>query len=512
MLIHQIEQRLPDSDVLAQIIAENSVYGLVMMDGQGYCVYANQAWVDMCGFTLEEFKAKPLHDLVHHHHPDGRPFPLEECPIGCTLGKNMKVRGHEDLFFRKNGTPFPVACAATPIVNDGVPVLMILEVRDISEEKKICEQLQASDRRKDEFLAMLAHELRNPMAPIRAAAELLHLAPGNEDIVRRSSSIIDRQIRHMVGLVDDLLDVSRVTRGMVLLAKTRVDMKRVVAAAIEQGQPLIDARKHRLMVQIGSDDALVAGEQMRLIQVVANLLNNAAKYTPEGGTITLAVESRPQSVHVTVSDTGIGMAPDMVRHAFDLFMQAERAPDRAQGGLGLGLALVKSLVELHGGSVACSSAGPGQGSSFSLSLPRLPGHCRQTADPGDDPGQLPARDLRILLVDDNVDAAMTLAMLLESMGHQVLVEHDPYRALETASTGAPDVCILDIGLPGIDGYELARRLRALPGNGPAILIGLSGYGQEADRAQALSAGFDYYLVKPLDMTKLVAIFSAIAPD
>lgn len=440
MLITHIERQLLDKDLLAQIIAENSVHGLVMMNGQGYCIYANQAWLDMCGFTLEEFQAKPLHDLVHHHHPDGRPFPLEECPIGCTLGKNMKVRGHEDLFFRKSGAPFSVACAATPIVRDGVPVLMILEVRDISEEKKVREQLAASDRRKDEFLAMLAHELRNPMAPIRAAAELLQRAPGDGDIVRRSSAIIDRQIVHMVGLVDDLLDVSRVTRGMVLLQKTQVDIKRVVAGAVEQAQPLMESRRHSLIVNIPPADTIVSGEQMRLIQVVANLLNNAAKYTPEGGTIVLAVECTDADVNVTVSDTGIGMAPEMARQAFDLFMQAERAPDRSQGGLGLGLALVKSLVELHGGTVRCNSAGLGAGSTFSIHLPRLIGQVRTTPAARDGNVVGPREEsLRILVVDDNEDAALTLAMLLESMGHQVLVEHDPYRALETARTGRPQV-------------------------------------------------------------------------
>lgn len=513
MLIHQIEQRLPDSGVLAQIIAENSVHGLAMMDNQGYCLYANQAWLEMTGFTLDEFKDKTLHDLVHHHRPDGRPFPIEECPIGCTLGKNMKVRGHEDLFFRKDGTPFPVACAATPIVKDGVPVLMILEVRDISEEKKVQEQLQASDRRKDEFLAMLAHELRNPMAPILAAAELLRLAPGNGEIVKRSSTIIDRQIKHMVGLVDDLLDVSRVTRGMVLMQKTQVDMKRVVAEAVEQAQPLIEARKHSLTLNLTSEEALVNGEQMRLIQVLANLLNNAAKYTPEGGTIALTLQSTGTEVQVTVSDTGIGMAPDMVRHAFDLFIQAERAPDRSQGGLGLGLALVKSLVELHGGTVSCSSAGLGSGSTFSVSLPRLVEQYRSTPHaPEENRITSPGESLRILVVDDNEDAAQTLAMLLDSMGHEVLVEHDPYRALETAVTETPRVCMLDIGLPGIDGNELARRLRARPENANTTLIALTGYGQEDDRATAYAAGFDYYLVKPVDAKKLGTILAGMAPD
>lgn len=513
MFIDEIHQRFPDSSLLAQLIAENSVHGLVMMDAQGYCRYGNKAWLDMTGYTLEEFAARPLHDLVHHHHPDGRPFPLAECPIGCTLGKNMVVRGHEDVFFRKDGSAFPVACAATPVVQDGAPILMILEVRDITDDQHARERLQAADRRKDEFLAMLAHELRNPMAPIRAAAELLRKAPGNEELVRRAGAIIERQVGHMVGLVDDLLDVSRVTRNMVVLDKDVVDMKRVFAEAVEQAQPLIDARGHALALRMPHDEVLVGADQMRLVQVVANLLNNAAKYTPEGGRISLALECTATMVEVTVSDTGIGMTREMVQHAFELFMQAERASDRAQGGLGLGLALVKGLVELHGGSVRCRSAGLGRGSSFSVYLPRL-------AREGDDAPQagrragavLPADPMRILVVDDNRDAAVTLAMLLEAMGHEVLVEHDPYRALALAGSERPQVYMLDIGLPGIDGLELARRLRARPENAGATLIALTGYSQERDRERALAAGFDHHLAKPVDTARLAALLGRTRSD
>lgn len=508
MFIDEIHQRFPDTGLLAQLIAENSVHGLVMMDAQGYCRYANKAWLDMSGYTLEEFAARPLHDLVHHHHPDGRPFPLHECPIGCTLGKNMVVRGHEDVFFRKDGSPFPVACAATPMIQDGAPVLMILEVRDITEEKQARERLQAADRRKDEFLAMLAHELRNPMAPIRAAAELLRKAPGNEDMVRRAGTIIERQVGHMVGLVDDLLDVSRVTRNKVVLDKAAVDMKRVLAEAVEQAQPLIEARGHRLALRMPDDAVVVSGDQMRLVQVLANLLNNAAKYTPAGGAITLAMERSGALVEVTVSDTGIGMTPDMVAHAFEPFMQAQRGSDRAQGGLGLGLALVKGLVELHDGKVACRSAGLGQGSSFSVSLPGLEEGARSLPQAGA-AGAAAAHPLRILVVDDNRDAASTLSMLLEAMGHQVSVEHDPRRALENAEGAPPDVYLLDIGLPGIDGHELAARLRARPENSGATLIALSGYSQERDRDRALAAGFDHHLAKPVDSARLAALLAGL---
>ena len=505
--MHDIKHRLPDSSLLAQLIAENSVHGLAMMDEHGYCIYGNQAWLDMTGFTLDEFATKSLHDMVHHHHPDGRPFPMSECPIGCTLGRNMVVRGHEDVFFRKDGSAFPVACAATPVLKDGAPILMILEVRDISEEKLAREQLQALDRRKDEFLAMLAHELRNPMAPIRAAAELLRRAPGDQALVRRASAIIERQVGHMVGLVDDLLDVSRVTQSIVVLEKAQVDMKRVLAGAVEQAQPLIDARRHKLTLHMAPEDAIVLGEQMRLVQVVANLLNNAAKYTPEGGAIALRMACSATEVVVTVSDTGIGMTADMVQNAFKLFMQAERASDRAQGGLGLGLALVRSLVELHGGAVTCQSAGPGKGSSFTIVLPRLVEQAGVTVDAGTRAGPAAAA-ARILLVDDNRDAALTLGLLLEAMGHDVAVEHDPVRALDLTRTEPRQVYLLDIGLPGMDGKVLASLLRERPENAAATLIALTGYNQEGDRDRALAAGFDHYLVKPVDTDALAALLAA----
>jgi len=378
---------------------------------------------------------------------------------------------------------------------------------DITERKAVEEKLREADRRKDEFLAMLAHELRNPLAPIGAAAELLQRMKLDEAMIKRTSQIIGRQVGHMTGLIDDLLDVSRVTRGLVQLEIEPLDVGAVLHEAVEQVMPLIQARRHDLALRQPPPGTLVAGDRKRLVQVVANLLNNAAKYTPEGGRLEIgSALDADGRVCIEVLDNGIGMAPELAVRAFELFAQAERSSDRASGGLGLGLALVKSLVELHGGVVACDSAGPGRGSRFAVCLPLLECQDATAAPPCEElPIDAQPGSLRVMIVDDNVDAAVTLSMLLESGGHRVAVEHDALRALECARQFSPQVCLLDIGLPEVDGLELARRLRALPQAMDALLVAVTGYGQARDRDQILGAGFDHHLVKPIDTGRLYAL-------
>ena len=382
---------------------------------------------------------------------------------------------------------------------------------DITQRKAAQEQLAIADRRKDEFLAMLAHELRNPLAPIGAAAELLQAGRVDESCVRRTSEIIGRQVRHLSSLVDDLLDVSRVTRGQVELDMEPLDMRQVADDAIEQTAPLLSARRHHLALTLPPHAPCVMGDRKRLVQVLANLLNNAAKYTPEGGHVALAIDVDPSYVVVRVEDNGIGMAPELVERAFELFTQAERPSDRSLGGLGLGLALVRSLVTLHDGTVRCTSAGMGKGSAFVVSLPRRSARGAVSGPSGNGGEALaPAqRTLRIMVVDDNVDAAAMLAMLLESHGHTLAVEHDARGALARSDGFAPDVFLLDIGLPDISGTELARRLRAAPRTCRAMLVAITGYGQERDRRDTLAAGFDHHLVKPVDMRQLFALLAGM---
>jgi signal transduction histidine kinase/ActR/RegA family two-component response regulator len=366
------------------------------------------------------------------------------------------------------------------------------------------------DQRKDEFLAMLGHELRNPLAPIRAASDLLRLPSLGRDKIQQTSEIISRQVQHMTGLIDDLLDLSRVSRGLVTLDETLLDARQIVGNAVEQVRPLLDARRHRVTIQTPHDAAFVHGDQKRLVQIVANVLNNAAKYTPEGGEITVALDLDADSVRFTVSDNGIGIAPPMLDHVFDMFAQAERSSDRSQGGLGIGLALVKNLVTLHRGQVAAFSEGIGKGSRFTVTLPRAAAPAGDTVSTLDGMGPADAHGLRLLIVDDNADAGQMLGLCLEAAGYQATVVQSAHAALESAGAHAPDAGLLDIGLPDMDGNELARRLRQMPHMASATLIAITGYGQEADRAKTAAAGFDHHFVKPVDMEALLGVLARVA--
>jgi signal transduction histidine kinase len=363
------------------------------------------------------------------------------------------------------------------------------------------------DQRKDEFLAMLGHELRNPLAPIRAASDLLRIPDLERDRIRQTSEIISRQVRHMTGLIDDLLDLSRVSRGLVTLEASLLDARQIVNNAVEQVRPLIDARRHAVTIQMPSAPAFVHGDQKRLVQILANVLNNAAKYTPEGGEIVVALDVDDDTISYTVSDNGIGIAPHMLDQVFDLFAQAERSSDRAQGGLGIGLALVRNLVALHGGRIAAASAGLGQGSRFTITLPRAAEPAAAAAPGQPAPALVQPQGLRLLIVDDNEDAGQMLGLYLEAAGYRVTVVQSARAALEVARADPPDACLLDIGLPDMDGNALARELRQLPQLASATLVAITGYGQEADRARTASAGFDHHFVKPVDMEALLKVLS-----
>ncbi|WP_051933467.1 ATP-binding protein [Massilia sp. BSC265] len=361
---------------------------------------------------------------------------------------------------------------------------------------------------KDEFLAMLAHELRNPLAPIVAAAHMLRLPGRDEASVQRTGDIIIRQADHLKSLIHDLLDVSRVTRGLVSIDQHPVNIGAVVTSAVEQAQPLLDSRRHELVVDMRSPEAVVLGDKKRLVQVVVNLLNNAAKYTPPGGKVSLSAETREGQLVLAVSDNGLGIEPELLPQVFDLFRQARRTADRSQGGLGLGLALVRSIMTLHGGQVSGHSEGIGKGACFTLTLPLHAGEAQARVPLDAARGQ--AERVPLMIVDDNVDAARTLANLLEAKGHKVVVMANAHSALDESSRKPLPLYILDIGLPDIDGYELARRLRALPGTAGAVLVALTGYGQMHDQEMAFAAGFDHHFVKPIDIAALDRILAEIA--
>jgi signal transduction histidine kinase/ActR/RegA family two-component response regulator len=375
----------------------------------------------------------------------------------------------------------------------------------LEREQKARVMAEQQNTAKDQFLAMLGHELRNPLAPISTAAQLLKLPAIDENRVRYASDVIARQVDHMNRLLGDMLDVSRVTRGLVSLTLEQIDLKAVIDRAVEQTYGLFEAKHHALSLDLPPGPVSLRGDSTRLIQVFANLLNNAAKYTQPHGRMRLAVVARPDHILVTVQDSGEGLAPELLPHIFDLFSQGERMPDRSQGGLGLGLALVKSLVQLHGGHVDAVSAGPGAGSTFSVTLPR--GVAPDSAAPiltSPAVGDRPA--LRVMIVDDNIDGAISLSLFLQAAGgHHVCTYYDAAAALEWAAFERPDAFILDIGLPDMTGYELARRLRAMPQFAHVTLIALTGYGQPQDKEDARQAGFDQHVAKPAEPARILAL-------
>lgn len=387
---------------------------------------------------------------------------------------------------------------------DNLRVFAEENMRLLKESRRYANALKEADQRKDEFLATLAHELRNPLAPIRNGLQILKLSPDSErgDVVR---DMMDRQLTHLVRLIDDLLDVSRVSRGKIDLRTERIAIQDAVRAALEASRPLIDAAEHTLTVTLPDTPLWVEGDPTRLSQVVSNLLNNAAKYTPQGGHIDLTVTQSEGDnggwIDLCVADTGVGIEADMLPKVFELFTQVDQNLDRSQGGLGIGLALVHKLVEMHGGTTRADSPGAGRGSTFTVRLPRASEP--QAEAPADDAAPTVVRPLDVLIVDDNVDSAQTTRWMLEMMGHNTRVENSGPAALEAVARHKPDVVLLDIGMPGMDGYEVCRELRQLPGLDKTLMIAQTGWGQESDRQRAFDAGFDHHITKPVSLDLLV---------
>ena len=508
MLIHEdvterllAERQLRASESQFRTIADAMPQMVWSTLPDGYTDYFNQQTYEFTGIPPGEMTGDGWADILH---PDDRQGAWACWRRSLETGERYEV---EYRLRHRSGEYRWVLGRALPVHDEqGALVRWMGTCTDIDEQKRARDELLASNRRKDEFLAMLAHELRNPLAPISTAAHLLKAGSLEPAQVRRTADIIERQVRHMTELVDDLLDVSRVHRGLVELDRRPVEMKAVLGHAIEQVRPLIESRGHQLTTRMPSGDVYVLGDRARLVQVVSNLLNNAAKYTPPGGALSVAM-SLEDGVCVRVADNGMGIESQLLPHVFELFTQGERTPDRTQGGLGLGLALVKSLVQLHGGRVHGESAGRGLGCAFTVVLPLLKVETPEaSAASRAVPLAKASRRRRVLVVDDNRDAAETLGMLLETVGHDVQLAHDSDRALEVAANDAFDAFVLDIGLPGMDGYALARELRARGGReAAATFIALTGYGSEADRHRGNEAGFDHYLVKPADLAELARL-------
>jgi PAS domain S-box-containing protein len=445
-----------------------------------------------------------------------------ESPVAkvIRLGGIVGLANHTVLI-RADGTELPIDDSGAPMLDaDGVMLGVVLVFRDISErhalEKQVAlkaQRLLEADHRKDEFLSMLAHELRNPLAPLQTGIHLLEHKYGSMPEVAHLSGMMNRQISHMVRLVDDLLDVSRLTRGTIDLRKQPMPLMAAVEQAVEMVRPAFQAREVALSVAPLQTDVVVDGDLTRLVQVFSNLLTNAAKFTERGGTVRIAVEHGGDLAHVRVVDTGEGIDPALLPAIFDLFVQGKNTLDRSKGGLGIGLTIVRSIIALHGGAITAHSEGVGCGSEFQVTLPcHWTGNLPAAATP-DSTGrpQAPAT-LPVLVVDDNVDAAQSLAEILEMWGHRAHVAHDARGALDVISAARPRVALLDIGLPGTNGYELARAIRTLPDAQQMVLVAVTGYGDPGARQQSSEAGFDRHLTKPVDLGTLETLLATVMSE
>jgi PAS domain S-box-containing protein len=481
-------------------------YAIFMLDPEGYVQSWNKGAERIKGYKAEE--------IIGHHfsefYPEeaiNRGWPQYELEEARTRGRFED----EGWRIRKDGTSFWANVVITALYDtDGELRGFAKVTRDMTDRKRM-ESLELSERRMLEFLAMLSHELRNPLAPIRNAIYMMHLKEVADAELKWAIDVIDRQTAQLTRLVDDLLEVSRVTSGNITLHRERLDLTEAITNAIEGSRPLIDARGHQLEVVIPDEPLLVEGDLTRLTQIVVNLLNNAAKYTPEGGEIQLRVEQQNTLLRIHVRDNGTGIAQDALQNIFDLFVQGKRTLDRSEGGLGIGLTLVRRLVEMHGGSVSAFSPGPGKGSEFIVTLPRVIDAATKE-NSGNDAGNAAkekARGVRVLVVDDNRDAAISMQMFLKAWGYDTRVVHDGKSALESVREYHPHIVLLDIGLPIMSGYEVAEQLRQFPDGDTIEVIALTGYGQAEDRQRTQGLGISHHLIKPIDPHMLRELLAGV---
>jgi len=467
----------------------------------------------MLGYDRNELRGKKVSDLSHSDELESSAEALRPLLAGVVESVEMQRR------FRHKEGHYIWTHAISSLIRDreGKPASVVSVVQDVTERKRAEESLHEADRRKDEFLATLAHELRNPLAPICNSLHILRLAEGDAASHQDVVEMMERQVQHMVRLVDDLLEVSRITRDKIELRLEQVELAAVVRSAVEASRPMIEAAQHQLAITLPREPVVLNADPVRLSQVFANLLNNAAKYTDSGGQIWLAANVQPKpelpaEVIVSIRDTGIGISPAMLPRVFDMFAQSDSSYERAKGGLGIGLTLVKKLVQLHGGSVEAHSEGPGCGSELVVRLPLAEPYLAKTAALSPQSSQPQARpsQLSILVVDDNQDAANSLAIILQRLGLRVHVVYDGLTALRSIIDYRPSVVLLDIGMPGMDGYEVIRQARLQLENDNVMFIALTGWGQNTDRRRSKDAGFAQHLIKPVDLPQLYALLDTLS--
>jgi PAS domain S-box-containing protein len=494
------QKRAEEKDALLAAIVESSDDAIISKSLEGVILSWNFGAERLFGYTACEAIGQPITLIVPPERFE------EEQSILSRLRRGERIDHFETERLTKDGRKIDISLNASPVCDgSGRIVAASSFAHDITQHKQVMQALKDADRRKDEFLATLAHELRTPLAPLRNSLHVLCLKC-DDPSTARLCEMMERQVNQIVRLVDDLLEVSRITRGKIELRKEPVELAIAIRNAVEMSRPLIDAAGHQLAITVPTDPITLEGDPARLAQVFANLLNNSAKYTEPGGQIWLTVRQQPSEVLVSVRDNGIGITPELLPHVFETFAQGNPAADRGQGGLGIGLALVKSLVELHGGQVGAHSAGVNQGSEFVIRLPIAAGvrSVRSRAKPMQ-PKTLPRR--RALVVDDNQDSALSMKMLLEVLGLEAHAVHSGPDALSAIEMFRPEIAFLDIGMPEMDGYEVARRIREQNEGRDMLLIALTGWGQAEDRGRAKAAGFDHHLTKPAELEQLEALLS-----
>jgi PAS domain S-box-containing protein len=504
---------LERANALIRTIAENAASCLLMLDERGIATYMNPAAMDETGYTLEEFARAPFHDVLHA--PAGRGgHPADTCPIRNSRERMRPLKKHRDLFVRKNGSTFPVSCSLSPLQRDGRPAGAVLEFRDITDEHLAQKALEDASRRKDQFLATLSHELRTPMTAVLGWARMLKLGL-SESESREAVDAIEKNAEIQAQLIEDVLDVSRVAAGKMTFNPAPVDVGVALRAAMTTVHPAAAAKGIEILASIPPRVPCVLGDEGRLQQVIWNLLSNAVKFTPRDGTITIRIAQTGGSLRLTVQDTGKGIEPGYLPHVFEPFSQEDESTTRSHEGIGLGLSIVRSLVELHGGRIRAASDGAGRGSTFTVELPIIESSPPATdGAPQTNPSSAPARKvselprlngLRVLVIDDQEFTRNLVAAMLRRADAEVVMASSVPEGLELFRATAADVVVCDLAMPGEDGFAFMRAIRALPSPANTTpVIALTAFGRPEDRQHALSAGFNDYLKKPIDPEQLAS--------
>jgi PAS domain S-box-containing protein len=505
---------------LNRVIAENAASCLFMVDVRGFATYMNPAAKQVTGYEQTDFTDASFHDVLHRHYPDGRKYPAEECPIVAARENVVPLLDYRTTFFRKDSSQFPVSCSVSPLQRDGKPAGAVIEFRDITDELAAQRALEETSRRKDQFLATLSHELRTPMTAVLGWARMLKLGL-SEGEAREAIEAIEKSAAIQAQLIDDVLDVSRVTAGKLTFNPHPVDLAAVLRAALTTVHPAASAKSIEILSSIPPAVPMVYGDEGRLQQVIWNLLANAVKFTPRGGTITIRLAQIGSNLRLTVQDTGKGIDPSFLPYVFEAFRQEDSSTTRSHSGIGLGLSIVRSLVELHGGSINAASDGRGRGATFTVELPVLESMPtvsgqpkRARVVPSSEALDLPLMsDSTVLVIDDQAFTRDVVAAIFTRAKAAVYTASSVREGLERFTEASPDIVICDIALPMEDGYAFVRAVRAMPAplrNTP--IIALTAFGRPEDRQRALDSGFDGYLKKPVEPMELVQTTLRIATE